>query len=752
MKNFQKFVLLLLAMVTIFSKVTGQIVTVASSANEILEKFNISDSNEPPIVSFPALTSQELKALYIQDSIADLYNESYRFAKLLETNLTSDSYGIWSTKGANRIWKVGIYGTEALSLSLTFQNLSLPLNAGLYLISGSKDLVCGPFTTDNIPLINEISTEVLQSSKLYIYYYEPLSVIPSTIHINKIGFGYRDGSGSSLNCNVDVTDNRGDCFRLEQRGVGLLLINHSTALCSCTLINSTNSNENLQPFILTGNHCTVTLGNNIDFDNLGVRFKFWKGSYQFGWVTYIGVQQLAATGTISDCSLLRLNQTPTADRGLFYLGWSRSNLAPSNSTVLHHPRGDVMKISHDAQNSNANTEALTFGTFPLPVNSAWRFSPVQEGDFGIIEGGSSGSSLLNPEHRIVGQAKGGDHYTCNNLDVNTWFPRFDLSWNTGTTSATRLRDWLDPINSNNQEQLATFQLSGSRVIPCPGLEQDIYAPSLQTNSGQLYTYTWQASQYLTLIGNGPHIKYKDNGNCTGCAGWIECIINNPTECGNLNVARSVRQNITWVNPTPATNFKNTISPSTNNNGNIIGSFNNICAFGLYTIKVGFEGIPVPSNTVFDWNYTGNIITAYPSSDGWEFAFHTDAPGIFTLNVRIVAGTGCLPGKTATYVFQVLSPCSIPQPIVLNTNIDISKNSIVLYPNPANQNISIQIPFELLLDDALISVFDVSGRLIKQFITENNFENLDTSNFMDGLYYIYIRSNKISFTEKFLVNH
>jgi len=761
MKRFLDFLILNFALCLLATNANGQVYTTLTTSQEVLQRFDISETSEIPNVVFNALSSQELQSLYLEDSIAATQNEPYRFAKLLATDLTPENSGVWSSTEGSVIWKLEIRATQAKSISLTFQGFSIPEGAELYLITGEKELLYGPISAENFPQGEAaVATEVLEADRLIVYYSEPKN--PSgqrNIRIKEVGYGYRGGGGSSLSCNVDITANEGDCFRIEQRAVAKLLTNNSTALCTGTILNNTNSDNNLRSFVLTANHCTVTsTGANINFNTLGVRFSDWSGNNQFGWVTFVGVQQRVATGAISDCSLLELNQNPTASRNLFYLGWSRNAAPPASSTVLHHPAGDVMKISHDDQASITNPTALAFGAFHLPASSAWRFNSGQAGDFGVLEGGSSGSAMLNPEHRIVGQFKGGLlPNNCNNISGDLWFGRFDVSWGTGVTVATRLRDWLDPTNTNAQQENAAFRLSGNGTIPCPGLEQDMRAPFLETNGGQDYVYTWHTSTNLTIIGTGASVRYRDTGNCRGCPGWIECDISTPADCGNQLVATSVRRNITWVNPSPATNFRHTISPPTENNGNVVGTFNNICVNGNYGITAGFQGIPIPSNTILQWTVNGNssnIITPVYTGNGWGFGFHTNTAGIFSLTVTVISGTGCLVGKTETYVFQVLSPCSsgIPQMLVNNAGNREIVSPVQVFPNPANAFTVIQLPDEWELEETQIHIIDLFGREVERIKIYDHNLNLDTSGFAPGIYSIQVKNGSHKESLKLLINH
>jgi len=70
---------------------------------------------------------------------------------------------------------------------------------------------------------------------------------------------------------------------------------------------------------------------------------------------------------------------------------------------------------------------------------------VIDWDAGTTEPDSSGSPLFDQNHHVVGQLHGG-YAACGN-NSSDWYGQFSVSWNGGGTSATRLRDWLDPGNT-----------------------------------------------------------------------------------------------------------------------------------------------------------------------------------------------------------------------------------------------------------------------------------------------------------------
>ena len=80
------------------------------------------------------------------------------------------------------------------------------------------------------------------------------------------------------------------------------------------------------------------------------------------------------------------------------------------------------------------------------TENVWRINDWQ---MGVTEGGSSGSPLFNENGHLIGQLWRGSA-ACSGTNDNGGYDeygRFDVSWDAGTTVATRLREWLDPSNT-----------------------------------------------------------------------------------------------------------------------------------------------------------------------------------------------------------------------------------------------------------------------------------------------------------------
>jgi hypothetical protein len=120
---------------------------------------------------------------------------------------------------------------------------------------------------------------------------------------------------------------------------------------------------------------------------------------------------------------------------VFYAGWNAINAPSQNSTGIHHPAGDVKKISHDF-------DPCVSSGYYASGNDHWK---IVDWDSGTTEGGSSGSPLFDQNHRIIGQLHGGNA-ACGN-DLEDYYGKFAYSWNTTADSSRQLKYWLDPLNT-----------------------------------------------------------------------------------------------------------------------------------------------------------------------------------------------------------------------------------------------------------------------------------------------------------------
>jgi PKD repeat protein len=128
-----------------------------------------------------------------------------------------------------------------------------------------------------------------------------------------------------------------------------------------------------------------------------------------------------------------MNNTPPSTYNAYYAGWDHSGTPPTSGMSIHHPDGDIAKISP--------CNAMTLDSY----SSATCWKTPWSGA-ACTEPGSSGSPIFDQNKRIVGQLYGGPS-ACGATDMWDYYGCFHISWTGAGTDATRLSNWLDPGNT-----------------------------------------------------------------------------------------------------------------------------------------------------------------------------------------------------------------------------------------------------------------------------------------------------------------
>jgi lysyl endopeptidase len=202
-------------------------------------------------------------------------------------------------------------------------------------------------------------------------------------------------------------------------------VGDATGLCTGTLLNDTDANTQV-PHFYGAAHCFTSQS----VANTLTTFWFYEATGCGSGVVDSATRQVSGGATIeyantsADVLLVRLNNAPPA--GAYYLGWNSAQIANGTEiAVLHHPAGDVKKVSFGAVKG--------FGASNL---ASGQFIKVGYTD-GTTEGGSSGCGLLalgsNGELQLRGGLLGGTAGCANTGNVGTAantddFSRFDLAF------------------------------------------------------------------------------------------------------------------------------------------------------------------------------------------------------------------------------------------------------------------------------------------------------------------------------------
>jgi hypothetical protein len=264
--------------------------------------------------------------------------------------------------------------------------------------------------------------------------------------------------GDAQSCQVNANCSEGIPYNNIVRSVVRIAVRLGSAegWCTGTLMN--NTANTFAPLILSAEHCGLIGTQFASQQDLNAwRFYFnyespdcnnpasegLLASQLIGGATLLCRSDDEGGETGSDLLLLRLSIDVPEAFNAYYAGWNRSeNTTPANGVSIHHPEGDIKKISF-MQGSAANT---SFGN--ITPNTHWltRWKSSLNGH-GTTEPGSSGAALFDQNNLVVGQLTGGNS-SCFNVQDPDFYGKFSYNWTSnGSTPNRQLRPWLDPANT-----------------------------------------------------------------------------------------------------------------------------------------------------------------------------------------------------------------------------------------------------------------------------------------------------------------
>ncbi len=368
------------------------------------------------------------------------------FAVNIVVNITPASSGQWDTiPGRGIVWRLGICSENAFSLSLRIDHFKMQKGMRLFVYNSRQTEMSGPFDNRNNGNFGVLPVRSLAGDTIILEWDIPTHLPPKEFFtITHVGYGYRQPELFSLlkaaaSCNIDINCVEGNHWQREKRSVVKLEItkdnNRGISYCTGVLVNQ--ASDSIRPYLLTANHCISSITEAI---NTVFIFGYERITCNgpIASVETIGGSTLLATKKELDFSLVELSQAATLLHNPYYAGWNTSTSAPASAVGIHHPQGDVKKISIE-------DDPLVNGTYVsselnCDPNAHWR---VLRWDKGTTERGSSGSPIFDPNHYVVGTLTGGDA-NCTN-PVNDYYAKFALQWDKyNTDSSLYLKCWLNP--------------------------------------------------------------------------------------------------------------------------------------------------------------------------------------------------------------------------------------------------------------------------------------------------------------------
>lgn len=666
-----------------------------------------------------------------------------RFGKDFSVQLNLQNAGIWETlPNGDKVWRLKVRSKNAKSINFIFNDFFMPIGASLFIYNQDKTDLIGAFTHINNKAHGKFSTVPVQGEVVILEYFEPQTVQnQGRLQISSIVHAYRDmfktasnyiqsldkDYGDAGNCNKDINCIEGNDWQDEKRSVAMILTSGNTRWCSGVMIN--NTAQDTTPYLLTGKHC------------LDGSEDTWLFIFNYESPTCNGVdgnlsQSISgstthASFTTSDFALLELSMIPPPNYLVYYAGWNTSTTAVSNAVCIHHPSGDVKKISKDF---GLLTNGFAYNT------DHWR---VQNWEVGTTEAGSSGAPLFDSSGKIIGQLHGGNA-SCTNAGFDE-FGKLSTSWLGGGTFNTQLEHWLDPINSGVQSLEGQYYVSAaySDNIVIDSIENFNECGNVQ--HPQVFVKNLGSNNITAL-----DISYKYNNNTTQTFQWIgqlswlqNTIISLPL--ASLSVGNQVLEvTISIPNKTDEDNSDNTYlrnftinNTKTNvilhlqtdswpeeisykiidENNNVVFSVNSSQITGSnFENTLITETLCLPDGcykAIIEDNYGDGLGGGNGSSPGY-FEIRTD-----TTQLGIINGNF---GTADTILFCL--------PNFVNTSTAIEAKEIQIFPNPTNGIINYRA-FEM--PDNII-IYNAYGQIIQQ-IKPQGHTVLNLENHQKGLYII-----------------
>jgi lysyl endopeptidase len=328
---------------------------------------------------------------------------------------------VQQTPDGGLVWAKVVRADGAGAIRLHIEGMSLPRNAELYVYS-RKGEAFGPYTGAGPNRNGDFWTTALFGSEaiLQIRFARPADLRAASFRIAEAGLitaqfagellendfgpqlqvGEANWPCGNISCLVDASCSNNASANPAKNAIAKMEWPQGAYLYTCSGGLITDNNPTQSNFFLTANHCfsKSTTAQNVSF--------YWKFATSScngtcptnsGWPYKTTGATVSSTNRKSDYTLIRLSSNPPA--GSVFLGWTSAPVANTNGADLFrisNPNfGPQVFSQHDV-----DTSAGTCSSWP---RGEWIYS---RDTTGAIDGGSSGSPVLNASSQVVGQLSG----------------------------------------------------------------------------------------------------------------------------------------------------------------------------------------------------------------------------------------------------------------------------------------------------------------------------------------------------------
>ncbi|MCL2246846.1 MAG: T9SS type A sorting domain-containing protein [Lentimicrobiaceae bacterium] len=666
-------------------------------------------------------------ALREEDAVRKLDNLPPRVGRIIPVNFTTENSGEWTIlPSGQEIWRLCITAEDAIGIMLLYDKFDIPAGGKLFIYNDTRSQVLGAFTQESNPTKVEFATEFIQGEILTMEYLAPMSgnayspfIISGVVYgYNNLFFDTPNGveqlgvDRASQPCEVNINCPEGANWQDQKKGVVRLTIPIPpySYFCSASVINNTSGN--LDPLVLSAFHC---------FDGASatnVNQTVFYFNYEYTTCTGTAASSKTMTGGQilvnipthqgSDGTLLRLNQNIPESYDAYYNGWDRRNTAATSGVSIHHPDGDRKKIS-TFTSSLVSTGNINIDGNIMAANSVWRVTWAQtQTNWGVTEGGSSGSPIFNQDRRIVGTLTGGNSF-CTSPSSPDFYGKLWYHWDRMSNASLHMKPYLDPINSDAEYIDGTYTVAPNDCDPVTNFKVNYSSDCSKAN------LTWNPPATTNPVYN----VYRDNVR-------IASSITTPSYTDNsFNIAVGH----TW-----------SVKVACQSLESIAESVTMPKCVSVYTItaSAGSHGTINPSGAVEVTQGTSQTFTFTPDEG-------------YRVNKVFIDGTENPTAATnGSYTFTNVKEnhlISVSFKVYVGIDENEQSTGILIYPNPTTGELTVYSEqLGTNNDDIEYTIYNLYGQILTQGKLSLS-HVINVSSLANGIYYLKILEKTVKFVKE-----
>jgi len=781
----------------------------------VINKFHVDASVEVKNLSAP-----DVKSLLQEDKIRDNQGLLYRIGVAIPVDIRTNNSGTWTLlPNGDRQWQLRVKSEGAEALSFLFETFKLYGGSTLTIRDMSGKLVHKPMSASDVEDHGRQNAALCFGDDLVITLHEPNGVMASEIWMDRVMYNYRSTGNpnaekinESETCEVNVNCTPvGDAWQDEKRGVARIYVveSGSAGWCTGSLVN--NTAQDCKPYFLTALHCGVsTSAANMTQWKFYFRYESpnctnpsTPGTLDDYFIT--GCVRKADSGdgggdSGSDFLLVQLgsaaNEAATitslksANFNAYWNGWNANTTATAGGVGIHHPAGDIKKISTFTGNT------LSSGWNGNGLQSHWRLSWTSNSNgWGVTEGGSSGSPLFNnSQGYIVGTLTGGGSF-CTAQSSPDYYGKLSYHWTTnGTTTNRQLKPWLDPTNSGvlilagssnpctpttPVAPVANFVANQTNITPATTVSFTDQSTGIPTSwAWSISPATgWAYAGGTTASSQNPQVTFNTVGQysvtltATNAQGSDAEVKTNyiivaqatgPCTPSISNACDEYIQNVTLntINNTTACTTGGYASYTTTNTSLAKGSAYTVTVTPAVGANIGQAYTNDEIAVWIDYNNDFTFSTAERVgyvlvAAGWSNQFN------FTVPTTATTGAVRMRARISYSVDGAIDPCGVATygetedytiNITSGGGVGVEENSLSfvnIYPNPTENEVIVDLT-AVSENVSKITLLDITGKEVKTIgVTENSITKFDVSNLASGLYQVVISGSESTLTRRII---